>query len=105
MTTVLGLFKAANGHFSLECGDLPDSYWQLIVEVLEKEEGFGRSGCPVLGAGEMIHEDFVSECFTLSAGWDNWSGHYLLANSAEGDEFLQQLFERLKKQGEQPSQT
>ncbi len=68
MTTELGLFKAANGHMSLECGDLPDSYWQSIVEVLEKEEGFVRSGRPVLGAGEMIHQDFVSESFTLSAG-------------------------------------
>ncbi len=96
MATGLGLFKAANEHLSMECGDLPDSYWQNIVETLEKQEGFTRSGSAVLGAGEMIHQDFVSKNFSLSAGWDNWSGHYLLANCSAGDAFLQQLYERLK---------
>lgn len=96
MTAEPGLFKAANGHWSLECGGLPDSYWQSIAENLEKKEGFTRSGTAVLGAGEMIHQDFVSQGFTLSSGWDNWSGHYLLANCAAGDSFLQQLFEQLK---------
>ncbi len=43
----------------------------------------------------MIHQDFVVEEFSLSSGWDNWSGHYLLAKSEEGDHFLRQLYERL----------
>ncbi len=95
MTTQLVLFKSANGHFSMECGDAPDSYWQTIVETLEQQECFTRSGNAVLGAGEMIHQDFVSKNFSLSAGWDNWSGHYLLANCSAGDTFLQQLYEHL----------
>lgn len=95
MTTELGLFEAANGHLSLECGGLPESYWQSIVEFLEKGKGFSRSGKTVIGAGEMIHQDFVAEKFSLSSGWDNWSGHYLLAKSKEGDQFLHQLYERL----------
>jgi len=96
MTNELGLFEAANGHLSLECGSLPDRYWLSIVELLEKQKGFSRSGKPVLGVGEMIHQNFVSESFSLSSGWDNWSGHYLLAESPEGDHFLRQLYERLK---------
>ncbi|MEC5397421.1 hypothetical protein [Uliginosibacterium sp. H1] len=92
MTTELALFEAANGHLSLECGGLPDSYWQSVVELLEKEKGFSRSGKPVIGAGEMIHQSFVAENFSLSSGWDNWSGHHLLAESDEGDHFLRQLY-------------
>jgi hypothetical protein len=99
MATELGLLEAANGHLSLECGSLPDSCWQSIVELLEKGKGLSRSGKPVLGAGEMIHQNFVSTSFSLSSGWDNWSGHYLLAESAEGDHFLRRLYERLKDNG------
>jgi len=96
VATALGLFEAANGHLSLECGSLPDIYWESLVEHLEKEEGFSRSGQPIVGANEMIHQDFVTARLSLSAGWDNWSGHYLLAKCEEGDHFLRQLYEKLK---------
>jgi hypothetical protein len=96
MTTALSLFEAASGHLSLECGSLPDSYWFSIVELLENQKGFSRSGKSVLGFDEKIYQSFVSESFSLSSGWDNWSGHYLLADSAEGDYFLRQLYEKLK---------
>jgi len=95
MATKLRLCEAANGHLSLECGGLPESYWQSIVKFLEKEKWVSRSGKTVIGAGEMIHQDFVVEKFSLSSGWDNWSGHYLLAKREEGDHFLRQLYERL----------
>ena len=95
MVAELRLFEAANSHLSLEFGGLPDTYWHSVVELLERQAGFSRSGKTVVGPGEMIHQDFVTEKFSLSAGWDNWLGHYLLAESEEGDRFLRQLYERL----------
>jgi hypothetical protein len=41
-------------------------------------------------AGEQIHQSFQAQEFTLAAGWDNWSGHYLLSESAE-DAFVERL--------------
>lgn len=71
MATKLRLFEASNGHLSLECGGLPESYWQSVVELLGTEEGLSRSGKTVIGAGD------------------------LLAKSEEGDHFLRHLHERL----------
>ena len=88
---------AANGHMMLDLNDSPDSYWQSLSEHLVTGCGFHRVGEAVIGAGEQIHQSFYQQTFTLAAGWDNWSGHYLLSESVEGDEFLKKLFDEIGK--------
>jgi hypothetical protein len=41
---------------------------------------------------EGISQDFVKDGITISAGWDNWSGEYLLSTSDDGDDLLTKLF-------------
>lgn len=53
-------------------------------------------GSTVIGIDEKIHQNFQCAEFTLAAGWDNWSGHYLLSDSVAGDVFLQKLFDQLR---------
>ena len=40
---------------------------------------------------ESILPDLVGTDFRLEAGWDNWSGFYLLSEDRTGDEFLRRL--------------
>lgn len=83
--------RAANGHLLLELGDASDAAWADLTALLVDEYKFIRVGSAVLGAGEKIHQAFQAPEFTLAAGWDNWSGHYLLSESAEGDSFIERL--------------
>lgn len=41
---------------------------------------------------EGVSPNFAHGEIVLAAGWDNWSGQYLLSNSKEGDEILRQIF-------------
>jgi len=83
--------RAANGHLVMELGDASDSVWADLTARLVNEYKLTPVGIPVLGAEEKIHQSFQSPEFTLAAGWDNWSGHYLLAESAQGDAFIEKL--------------
>lgn len=89
------LHEAANGHLALDFNELSDAGWLSIVEELIKLRGFKRVGSPVIGTSEQIHQNFQCAEFTLAAGWDNWSGHYLLSDCVEGDVFLQRLFDQV----------
>jgi len=89
------LHRAASGHLTLDFNDLPESYWLGVSLRLESHHGFTRVGPAVPGAHEQIHQGFARPDFALAAGWDNWSGHYLLSDSAEGDDFLQMLYDEL----------
>jgi len=74
---------------------LPNSYWRSICRRLEHRDGFRRTGAVITGVGETIHQSFERSGITLGAGWDTWSGNYLLSDSSAGDEFLQRLFHEL----------
>jgi hypothetical protein len=87
----VSVHRAANGHLVLELGDASDAVWADLAARLVNEYEFTRVGSPVLGAGEQIHQSFQSPEFTLAAGWDNWSGHYLLSESVQGDAFIEEL--------------
>ena len=90
------LHTAANGHLALDLNESSDAHWLSLTEYLIKLRGFKRTGSPVIGVDEQIHQDFQCAEFTLAAGWDNWSGHYLLSESVAGDAFLQKLHSQLK---------
>lgn len=87
----VSVHRAANGHLSLELGDASDAAWAALAALLVNEYKFTRVGSAVLGAGEQIHQSFQAPEFTLAAGWDSWSGHYLLSESAAGDAFIERL--------------
>lgn len=82
---------AANGHLVIAFGDVDDSTWSDFAKRLESEFGFTRVGSALLGMDEKIHQSFYKPDVTLAAGWDIWSGHYLLSESNEGDTFIREL--------------
>ncbi|WP_397459080.1 hypothetical protein AB3464_04690 [Pseudomonas asplenii] len=89
------LHKAANGHLSLDFNEWPDTCWLSLEEELITRRGFKRVGSSVIGIDEEIHPGFHCAEFSLSAGWNHWSGRYLLSESVAGDIFLQGLFDQL----------
>lgn len=92
----LSLHTAANGHLTLNLNEMPDAFWHSLADRLVNHHGFQRVGSPDFGLDERIHPDFQCADFILAAGWDIWSGHYLLSDSMAGDAFLHQLFDRLR---------
>lgn len=92
----LSLHTAANGHLFLEFGDYDSKLWEEISRHLEAELGFNRVGDAVVGCDEGIRQSFERNGLLISAGWDNWSGDYLLSESSLGDELLQSLFGRFR---------
>jgi hypothetical protein len=50
--------------------------------------GFAESGGPVSGLDEGILPSFVRRSVTIAAGFDNWSGNYLLGECDESDQII-----------------
>jgi hypothetical protein len=86
------LHKAANGYLTLNFNDAPETCWRTVLNRLETGFDFVREGQMLCGVDEAIFPNFVSSSCTIEAGYDNWSGIYLLSQSAEGDAILQKLF-------------
>ena len=86
------LYIAANGHVVLEFGDYDSLAYQQMCAKLENELGFSRHGPTVAGFDEGVCPSFLRAELEISAGWDNWSGSYLLANSDAGDAVLRSLY-------------
>lgn len=92
----MNTFQAANGHLMIELGDLSDADWEALERKLVNVWGFRRVGAVVAGLDQTIYPDFERPDLTLAAGWDIWSGHHLLSESAAGDEFLQRMCNELQ---------
>ena len=86
------LQHAANGHLTLALDCVGSALWSTLAHHLEDELGFARTGSEVKGVDEGIHHDFRRDELVLAAGWDNWSGDYLLSSSVEADDLLRKLF-------------
>lgn len=89
------LLKAANGRNLLEFEAYDSPQWFLAVDWLTAQ-GFTRRALltesqQVIGCDEGIMPSFVREGVSLAAGWDNWSGNYLLAECELGDGLLLEL--------------
>lgn len=89
------LSAAANGHLSLDFGDYDSVAYQEVCAKLANELGFARHGRTVAGLDEGVSPSFLRAELEISAGWDNWSGSYLLANSDAGDAILQCFYAEL----------
>ncbi|MCS0628852.1 hypothetical protein NX786_05855 [Telluria mixta] len=90
------LHIAANGHLNLDFGDYDSVAYQQACAKLENELGFARHGGIVAGLDEGVCPSFLRAELEISAGWDNWSGSYLLANSDAGDAILRRLYAELQ---------
>ena len=86
---------AANGYVTLDFGDFDSVPYQQACAKLETELGFARYGDTVAGLDEGVSPSFLRADLEISAGWDNWSGSYLLANSDAGDAILRHLYAEL----------
>ena len=81
------LMTAANGHNWITFEDYDTPQWQLAVEWL-RIEGFTESGSSVIGLGEGILPSYVKQGIAIAAGFDHWSGNYLLAECDKGDHVI-----------------
>lgn len=89
------LSTAANGHCMLCVDQADSSAWHRLQYILEEELGFAREGRIVEGLDDGLLPDFVNDAMRLRAGWDIWSGAYLLASCPVGDALLADLGQRL----------
>lgn len=90
------LSVAANGYLTLAFDDYDSVAYQQVCAKLENELGFARHGRTVAGLDEGINPSFICAELEISAGWDNWSGSCLLANSDAGDTVLRRLYAELR---------
>lgn len=82
------LTTAANGHCHLCFGRASPLFALWLRLKLQFLYGFQREGRRVHDFDAVISLDFVRGNIRLLAGRDNWSGLYLLSESAAGDDFL-----------------
>jgi hypothetical protein len=82
------LTRVANGHLQLSVQDpgLLDGF--LLRLKLQVGHGFRRQGKRITSLDEGIAPDFVRGSLRLEAGYDHWTGVYLLAEDEAGDQFL-----------------
>lgn len=81
------LLIAANGHNWITFEDYDTPQWRLATEWLRRE-GFTESGAPIIGLDEGILPSYVKQGVVIAAGFDNWSGNYLLAECDKGDQVI-----------------
>ena len=60
----------------------------LVAPAAPRPSGAGRG---VVSPDDIILPDFVTAGLRLEAGWDNWSGYYVLSEDEVGDTFLMRL--------------
>jgi hypothetical protein len=88
------LTLAANGHNFLTFEAYETFEWLSAVQWLKKNQ-FSEAGQPVFGADEAILPSFVRGSISIAAGFDNWSGNYLLAQCDEGDQIILEVAARV----------
>ncbi len=91
------LNTAANGHNWLAFEALNTPKWNVALEWL-KRDGFVESGSIIRGIDEGILPSFVKQGVTVAAGFDNWSGNYLLAQCQGGDRVILELAKHVAAQ-------
>ncbi len=89
------LHKAANGHLTIDFEEYNSPKWSKAISILEIELGYDRKGETIAGLDEGIMPPFVKGSISITAGWDNWSGNYLLSESKETVEILQSLYRKI----------
>ena len=89
------LLLAANGYVVINFEEYDSKLWVEATKYLETKLNFSRAGNKVAGLDEGIFPSFVNGDVCIEAGWDNWSGNYLLSTCSGGDQVLNELFKRI----------
>lgn len=84
------LTHAANGRNWLTFEVSDAAKWRMAREWLTRA-GFVETGDAVLGLDEGILPSLVRGDVTVAAGFDHWSGSYLLAQCDKGDQVVADL--------------
>ena len=84
------LTVATNGHLFLTFEKFETSQWKQALTWLA-QKNFRKAGDTVNGLDETLLPSFVRDTVSIAAGYDNWSGSYLLAECLQGDAVLVDL--------------
>jgi hypothetical protein len=82
---------AANGHLMLSWPHAGHGFFTLVCPLFRFKYSLRRMGHTVYSPYEMILPGLVGPGFRLKAGWDDFSGNYLLSEDRAGDEFLRRF--------------
>ena len=88
------LCRVANGHLSFEIEDAPSGDLFPILSLLESRFGL-RAAPPALGLDEIVSEGRIGET-RIAAGYDVWSGVYVMAFDEAGDAIVARIAEFLE---------
>jgi hypothetical protein len=83
-------WRAANGRQSYEIYRATSEFIYEAAKILRQLYGFSEPKRPIVGLDEVITE-CSKDGLKLLLGWDNWSGFYVLADSPEGDELVNEF--------------
>ncbi len=84
------LHKTAHDRNSYEIYGADSDFLCKIVQVLEARFGFAALNQPLDGI-DCLYWDFARDGIRLTVGWDIWSGCFVFANSAAGDELVREI--------------
>ncbi|SMC29333.1 hypothetical protein SAMN02745857_03772 [Andreprevotia lacus DSM 23236] len=101
MTEKSLLTTTANGHNFLTFEGRNTGKWREARDWLLRE-GFVESGRNVIGVDEGVFPSFIKQEISIAAGFDHWSGDYLLATCTMGDNIIVSLANYLAAQDRRP---
>lgn len=82
--------RTASGHNSYNISDGEQNDIYKIADILEREFGFKMAAVPVAGLDGIYWETQKDE-IELIAGWDIWSGLFVMSQCFAGDEAVAQI--------------
>lgn len=91
----------SNGFLSYEIFNAKSDFVPVMGELIQNQFGFNPVDLPAIGLSEVVCEVEFSGV-KLGLGWDNWSGAYVMAHCAKGDEFIKKIASYLNNVIEHP---
>jgi hypothetical protein len=80
----------ASGRASYEIYLATPDFLQVAANVLRVRFGFSLAPEPLVGFDQVI-TDCERDGVKLLLGWDNWSGFYVMADAAAGDNLVKEF--------------
>lgn len=78
------LFTVQNGHLNYEIYEATPDLVPILGAILQDKFGYFPVRPLAIGLSEVVI-DLKRNNITLSLGWDNWSGAYIMAHCKNGD--------------------
>ena len=84
------LYKTPDGRSSYEIYLATSALVLVAAQILTDRFGFSEARTPFIGFDEVLTDCHRGDV-KLLLGWDNWSGFYVTADSAVGDEVVKEV--------------